>query len=45
MEANKDGAMECLKKAKSSFRQKNFEEARRLANKSKKMYSTAECDG
>ena len=45
MEANRDGAMDCLMKAKALLRQGHVDEARRLANKSKKMYSTTDCDG
>ena len=45
MEANRDGAMDCLMKAKALLRQGHVDEARRLANKSKKMFSTTDCDG
>ncbi len=45
MEANKDEASDCLKKAKELLAQGKIDKARRLANRSKKMYSTDECDG
>ena len=44
MEANKDAALACLKKAKVALNAHNLEEARRLANKSKKLYPTQECE-
>ena len=45
MEANKDSATECFKKAKESLRLGNIDSARKLANRAKKLYSTDECDG
>lgn len=45
MEANRDEALQCLKKAREAFKAGNMDKARRFANKSKKMYATEEADG
>ena len=45
MEANKDGALQCLERARKAFRDGDIAKARRLANKSKRLFSTKEADG
>ena len=45
MDANKDVALECLAKAKSAMRNGNLEKARKLAEKSIKLFRTKEAEG
>ena len=45
MDANKDVALECLAKAKSALRLGNLEKARRLTEKSIKLFPTKDAEG
>ena len=45
MDANKDGALECLTKAKHAMHCGNVEKARRMAERSIKLYPTKEAEG
>ena len=45
MEANKEDALKCLEKAKEAHCVGDVEKARRLASKSKRLFSTQECEG
>lgn len=45
MDANKDGALECLSKAKQAMRCGDLEKAKRMAEKSIKLFPTKEAEG
>ena len=45
MDANKDVALECLDKAKHAMRRGDVEKARRMAEKSIKLFPTKEAEG
>lgn len=45
MDANKDGALECLAKAKQAMRSGDLEKARRMTEKSIKLFPTKEAEG
>ena len=45
MDANKDVALECLDKAKHAMRHGDVEKARRMAEKSNKLFPTKEAEG
>ena len=45
MEANREDALNCLRKSKEALRNGDVDKARRLASKSRRLYPTSECDG
>lgn len=45
MDANRDDAVRCLEKARAAYRSGDFEKARRLAQKSKRLFPTKKCEG
>lgn len=45
MDANKDGALECLSKAKQAMDRGDVEKAKRMAEKSIKLFPTKEAEG